>query len=339
MSSLIPFESAQLPAHVVGFSGAGGNNDLSNGVGGGGFPVISYKGKVWHVVDGDSRTMVQNADGDPAAGLEVVILRANPNLSKVYYAGGYEEGANTKPTCYSNDGKGPAADSLEPQSSACATCPHNAWGSRVSENGSKGKACSDSRRLAVAPVGELDYPMLLRVPAGTLKELVEYAKMLDRRKVGYQAVVTKVAFDHTVAHQKFTFKAVRFVDPAEAETVREMMDAPIMQQILGLAPVAHEAPDDGLGETPEHVKAPVAKAVPPPPPPKAAPPKLRPVRSPANVVIPEEVDEAIAAAVPKAKAAPKPVAQATVSPKKADHATLLAEANASLDDVLSAIDD
>lgn len=335
MSSLIPFESAQLPAHVVGFSGVGGNNDLSNGVGGGGFPVISYKGKVWHVVDGDSRTMVQNADGDPAAGLEVVILRANPNLSKVYYAGGYEEGANTKPTCYSNDGKGPASDSLEPQSSACATCPHNAWGSRVSENGSKGKACSDSRRLAVAPVGELDYPMLLRVPAGTLKELVEYAKMLDRRKVGYQAVVTKVAFDHTVAHQKFTFKAIRFVDPAEAETVREMMDAPVMQQILGLAPVSQEM-DDGLGETPEHVKAPVAKA--PPPAPKA-PVKLRPVRSVANEVIPEEVEEAIAAAAPKLKAAAKPVVQAPVSSKKADHATLLAEANASLDDVLSAIDD
>lgn len=336
MSSLTIFdksENAPLPAHVVALAG-GGNSDLLSGLSAGGFPVISYKGKVWHVVDGDTRTMVQNADGDPASSLEVVIIRANPNLSKVYYSGGYEEGSNAKPTCYSNDGKGPAADAVEPQSNACATCPHNAWGSRVSENGSKGKACSDSRRLAVAPVGELDYPMLLRVPAGTLKELVEYAKMLDRRKVGYQAVVTKVAFDHTVAHQKFTFKAVRFVTPEEAETVREQMGSQVIQQILGLAP-SGEHSDDGLGETPEHVKAPTPKVAAPPPAPKPAP-KLRPVpKAAAPVVIPEEVEEAVAIPKPKPKAAPTPAP----ANKKVDHSALLAEANASLDDVLSAIDD
>lgn len=334
MSSLTIFEkseNAPIPAHVVALAG-GGNNDLLAGMSAGGFPVISYKGKVWHVVDGDSRTMVQNADGDPAASLELVILKANPNLSKVYYSGGYEEGSNAKPTCYSNDGKGPATDAVEPQSSACATCPHNAWGSRVSENGSKGKACSDSRRLAVAPVGELDYPMLLRVPAGTLKELVEYAKLLDRRKVGYQAVVTKVAFDHTVAHQKFTFKAVRFVTPEEATAVREQLDSATIQQILGLAPTAVEPGDDGLGETPEHVKAPAPKPVAAPPP-KAAP-KLRPVKT-ANVAIPEEVEEAIASVKPKAAPAPA----APPANKKVDRSALLAEANASLDDVLNAIDD
>ena len=334
MSSLTLFEkneNAPLPAHVVALAG-GGNNDLLSGMMSGGFPVISYKGKVWHVVDGDTRTMVTNADGDPAASLEVVILKANPNLSKVYYASGYEEGSNAKPTCYSNDGKGPAADATEPQSSACATCPHNAWGSRVSENGSKGKACSDSRRLAVAPVGELDYPMLLRVPAGTLKELVEYAKMLDRRKVGYQAVVTKVAFDHTVAHQKFTFKAVRFVTPEEAQSIRDQLEGETVQQILGFAAAAVVPQDDGLGETPEHVKQPAPKAVAAP---KAAP-KLRPVPKSDPMVIPEEVEEAIASvAKPKPKAAPAPAP----ANKKVDHSSLLAEANASLDDVLSALDD
>lgn len=337
MSSLTIFEKSEntpLPAHVVALTG-GTNNDLLGGMSSGGFPVISYKGKVWHVVDGDSRTMVQNADGDPASSLEVVVIRANPNLSKVYYSGGYEEGAAAKPTCYSNDGKGPAADAQEPQSSACATCPHNAWGSRVSENGSKGKACSDSRRLAVAPVGELDYPMLLRVPAGTLKELVEYAKMLDRRKVGYQAVVTKVAFDHTVAHQKFTFKAVRFVTPEEAESIRELMDGSVVQQILGLAP-SGEHQDDGLGETPEHLKAAAPKAVVAPAPKPA--PKLRPVASVAKV-IPEEVDEAVASVKPKAKAAPAPAPVAPPANKKVDRSALLEEANASLDDVLGALDD
>jgi outer membrane biosynthesis protein TonB len=177
--------------------------------------------------------------------------------------------------------------------------------------------------------------MLLRVPAGTLKELVEYAKMLDRRKVGYQAVVTKVAFDHTVAHQKFTFKAVRFVTPDEAEAIRDQLESPVIQQILGLAPVSHESHDDGLGDTPEHVRQPTPVKAVAPPAPKPTP-KLRPVKT-VSTVIPEEVEEAVAVAKPKPKAAPAP-APAPAN-KKVDHSALLAEANASLDDVLSAIDD
>jgi hypothetical protein len=325
MSGIIPFEgTTNLPAHIVDLGLT--NNDLIGGVGGGGFAVISYKGKVWHVIDGDNKTLVQNSEGDPASSLEVVILKANPNLSKVYYQGGYEEGANTKPTCYSNDGKGPAADSVVPQAKSCAACPHNAWGSRVSENGSKGKACGDSRRLAVAPAGELDYPMLLRIPAGTLKELVAYAEMLNRRKVGYQAVVTKIAFDHTVAHQKFTFKATRFVTPEEAETIRSISEGNTVQQILGLAAVTPQ--DDELGETPQHLKAkpaPVAKA------------------KKAMQVDESEIEAAIAPAPAKlrpGKAKEATPAAAPAAPvKKVDHSALVADANASLDDVLSALDD
>ena len=100
MSKLIPFEgTVNLPAHIAAL--ASSNNDLTGGVGAGGFPVISYKGKVWHIVDGDSRELVTNSEGDPASSLELVVIRANPNLSKVYYAKGYEEGSNEKPTCYS----------------------------------------------------------------------------------------------------------------------------------------------------------------------------------------------------------------------------------------------
>src|SRR5690606_11680321 len=108
----------------------------------------------------------------------VVIVKANPNLSKTFYKNGYEEGSAEKPTCYSHDGLKPAADAAEPQASACLACPHNVWGSRVTENGSKGKACQDYRRLCVVPSGQLDRPMLLRVPAGSLKDLVAYGDML-----------------------------------------------------------------------------------------------------------------------------------------------------------------
>lgn len=325
---LVPFESGALPAHIHQMFGES-NTDLTSGLGSGGFPVISYKGKVWHVIDGDTKTLVTKPgeDDEPASSLEVVILKANQHLSKVYYPGGYEEGSNEKPVCYSNDGKGPAADAREPQSKSCAVCPHNQWGARITESGAKGKSCSDSRRLAVAPVGELAYPMLLRVPAATLKELAAYADMLNRRKAPYQAVVTKVAFDHSVAHPKFTFKAVRWLTEDEAAQVAETLQKDVIQQIIGLAPSAHH---DELGEAPAHVR------VPAPPAPKIAAPAPAPKpkgKAAAALVSEQEISDIVPPKVAKAKPAPvKP------TPTIDTHA-LVAEADASLDDALSMLDD
>ena len=344
MSNMIPFEqSAGLPAHIAQVFGTGNNTDLTSNVGVGGFPVVSYKGKVWHIVDGDTRTLVTKpGEDDPASSLEVVILKANPNLSKVYYQSGYEEGSNAKPTCYSNDGKVPAADAEAPQCASCALCPHNQWGSKVTENGAKGKACSDSRKLAIAPAGDLEYPMLLRIPAGTLKELSAYADMLNRRKAPYQAVVTKIGFDHTVAHQKLTFKAVRWLSAEEVQTVATTLERPIVEQIIGATP--HDTPADDLGEAPAHVAAvaaPAAKPKPaaapaptPAPAAKAAPAKKAP-KFTASV---EEVEAALTPAVEEAPAAPAKAAAAPAKPKT-DHSALLAGADATLDDVLAALDD
>ena len=325
--NLIPFESAGLPAHLAAKFGDS-NTDLVSGLGAGGYPSISYKGKVWHVCKGDQKTLVTKpGEEDPASSLEVVILKANPHLSKVYYAGGYVEGSEAKPDCYSNNGSTPELDAQTPQAAKCAVCPHNAWGSRVSENGAKGKACSDSRRLAVAPAGELDNPMLLRVPAGTLKELAAYADMLNRRKAPYQAVVTKISFDHSVAHQKFLFKATRWLDESEAAQVEETLQKDLIQRIVGLVPEGVAEPDDELGAPPAHVAKPAAQ-------PKAKA-KLGATE--------DEVGEALAATATKAKAAPKaaakPAPEAEAPAPKAKEKALIDEANASLDDILASLDD
>lgn len=322
MSNIIPFEAGNVPAHVARrFGGADVNSDLSANVGTGGFPVISYKGKVWHVVRGDERVLVANEDGDPKSSIEVVILKSNPNLSKIYYSGGYEEGSNAKPDCYSNDGQGPARDAQSPQANKCAICPRNQWGSRVTEAGAKGKECSDSRRLAVAPVGDLENPMLLRIPAATLKELTAYADMLNRRKAPYQAVVTKIGFDHTVAHQKLTFKAIRWLSDEEADVVAEVCDREVIRNIVGL-----EADLDIEGTPPARLTQQAAD-------PKPAPARKTPARHEATE---EDIEDALASH----RAAPEPEEAPAPKPKpKADVAAIIAEADASLDDVLSMLDD
>lgn len=232
-NAVVPFE-AQLPAHLQAMQDIS-SDDLISGAGGG-FPIISIKGKVFHQVRGGERTLITRAgtDDEPAAAIEVVVLRANPALSKTYYTGGYTDGAEDKPTCYSNDGIAPAQDAQEPQAQKCATCPHNQWGSKISENGSKVKACSDFRRLAVAPIAQLNDPMLLRVPAASLKALKEYGDVLKKRGVKYPSVLTKIGMDFSVAHPQLTFKPVAFLNEAQANQVVEMIKSDLVGQIIGI---------------------------------------------------------------------------------------------------------
>lgn len=256
MSNLVPFE-AQLPAHITAL----GDQMISADdliASGGGFPVVSIKGKVFHIARGDSKEMVMRDDGSPAAAIEVVILRANPGLSKTYYSQGYEEGSVDKPTCYSNDGIAPAADAQEKQSVKCQTCPHNQWGSRVTEQSTKAKACADVKRLAVAPIGQLNDPMLLRVPAASLKSLTEYGDKLKKRGVKYPAVSTKISFDFSVAYPALTFTPISFITEAMAKQVQEVMVSDIVNQIIGgarsgdgvVAPAQIAAPQVPAAATP-----------------------------------------------------------------------------------------
>lgn len=292
MSNLIPFDSAKLPASIakafnISF------DDFSSGQKGG-FPVISIKGKVFHIKRGDEKTLVTKPDGDgePAASLEVIVLKTHPGVAKTYYIKGFSEGSAEKPDCYSNDGIAPAADAQSPQAKKCAACPHNQWGSKITEDGKKGKSCADVKRLAVAPAGQINDPMLLRVPAASLKTWDQYVDLLKKRGVPPPAVVTKVGFDYTVAHPALTFKPVGFIDEAMAVEVKEVLDTDVVQNIIGGVPTAAEV-DNGEVDTPKAAAkpAPVEEEAPAPAPKKSA--KL------AAVVEEAEAEEEASAPAPK----------------------------------------
>jgi hypothetical protein len=333
MGELTLFDSGAVPAHIANiFGDAGINDDLSAGVGVS-FPIISIKGKTFHVVSGDERTLITNDDGDAKGSIEVVILKSNRAISKVFYANGYVEGSNEKPTCSSNDGIAPAADALEPQCNKCQICPQNVWGSRTTESGAKGKMCSDSRRIAVASPNDLENPMLLRVPAATLKELTAYSDMLTRRRVPYKAVITKIGFDHSVAHPKLTFKAVRFLTNAEAEVVVEVLERPIIDEIVGLArsePVLDiaGAPPALLMGAPKTTakttaKSAIKNAV------TVTEAEIAEVLDPNAEPEPEQKTAPKAAPKPAAKAAPKPAAKPVLK---------VVEDDASLTDILNSLE-
>lgn len=225
------------------------------------FPVLSIKGKTWTVVKGGERNIIMNPkDPDsPATYIEAVIVKASPVKNKVWYAGSYVEGAEPgKPDCYSVDGEKPAADAEKPQAKSCAACPKNQWGSKVSTDGtnSKGKACSDTIRLAVAPVSALNDPMLLRIPPASIKAAGEYGKLLAKRGVPLGAVITKLKFNPDAPTPQVMFDPVGFLSEAQFAEVSETAESDTVKAILDAAPVETEAPAPSvLDEVPEHLKA------------------------------------------------------------------------------------
>jgi hypothetical protein len=296
--NIIPFDGAgkNLPSYLKAFNVAEINADLTAHAGGG-FPVISIKGKVFAIVRDGERTVLPNPKDpeSPATAIDVVLLKANKGTSKVFYLKGYDKdnSEGQKPDCYSGDGITPAADAQTPQAKKCATCPHNQWGSKISDKGAtKGKACSDTVRMAVAAAGQINDPMLLRVPPASIKALGEYGQMLAKRGVGYNMVVTKVAFDMEAESPKLTFKPVGFLDDTAFADVQEIVKSDIVTNILGASPAALPV---------ETTDPEVDDAL------KGAPPKAAKTK----VVTEAEVADAVAAAEPEApkakpKAAPKP---------------------------------
>jgi len=292
MSSLIPFESAKLPAHLAGIDIKAFNADLTAHAGAG-FPVISIKGKVFAVVrDGDRMVLPNPKDPEsPATSIDVVLIKANKDKSKVFYMEKYDPNSSDKakkPDCYSTDGTKPAPDSEHKQATSCAVCPHNAWGSATNEKGiaTKGKACQDSVRIAVAPGGTLNDPMLVRVPPASIKALGEYGQMLAKRGVAYNMVVTKIGFDQDAESPKLTFKPVGFLSAEDYEQVKETMDSKIVEDIVGAAGLfdGAEAPAEETPAPAPKVEAPAPEPVKAEKPKAAAKPKAEPKPEPVKAV-------------------------------------------------------
>jgi hypothetical protein len=286
MSNIIPFDSGNLPAYLRGAEAAGINDDLTAHASSG-FPVLSIKGKTFSVSRGGERTVLMNPK-DPdsvASSLELVILKANKGTSKVFYIKGYVEGGEaTKPDCFSNEGTKPDASVEKPQSKSCAVCPKAQWGSKISDDGRKGKACQDSVRIAVAAADAINDPMLLRVPPASIKALGEFGDLLKKRgggKLAYNMVVTRVGFVTEEASPKLTFKPVGMLSDEAYALVKDTVQSDTVQSILGNGYAFESAeleveptPVPDIPKAPPVVEKPAAKAKPkaePKPEPKPAP--------------------------------------------------------------------
>lgn len=212
------------------FNGAPFSNDeLGAGIAAS-YAVMGIKGKVWSVKFGGEEKQLLRDDGDgPRNSIEVVIVKASPSISKIFYKNGYVDGANAPPDCWSGNGIVPDPSVQNKVCDTCANCPMNAWGSRTTDAGKQAKACSDSRRIAVVPLDDMlneafGGPMLLRVPAASLKDLKAYGDLLSQYQYPYYGAATRIAFDSNEAFPKFVLSAIRPLDEAEAAIVKDLRE-------------------------------------------------------------------------------------------------------------------
>ena len=123
-----------------------------SGSGGLAIPQLSFRGKVWRIrKDGEEVLLADAMDDGP---MRLLILSARSDVSKRYYDKGYVPGVISLPRCWADDGKHPQGGEHDPIAPTCSECPLNAWGSAVRNDGSasRGKACSDFKRLIVYPL-------------------------------------------------------------------------------------------------------------------------------------------------------------------------------------------
>jgi hypothetical protein len=243
------------------------DNELEAGIKSG-FGLIGYRGKVWSIrYRGEERPLMREDGDGPRGSIEVVLLKAAGNLSKIFYENGYIEGSNAAPDCSSANGLTPDAGVPNKKASSCATCPMNAWGSRVTPAGKQGKACSDSKRIAVAPLNDINNevyggPMLLRVPAASLNDLAHYGTKMKGLGYPYYGIATRISFDPKESYPKFVFQGIRPLTDDEAVVVLKLRDDPTVSRVLSEVEteVRGEAPQASMESAFEQPPAPVAPA-------------------------------------------------------------------------------
>jgi len=329
-NALIP-TNIQIPAHLaarVGVPSALAQSMTGGLSSGNSFPRISIKGARFRIVEGDTETVLESTT------LDVVVVGANPRLSKTWYAKQWTPDAEPQsPDCFSLDGIGPDAESKDPQNDVCASCPQNAWGSKVTPQGQEIKACADLKRLAVVSADDPSGPVyLLAVTPAALKGLNQYQKELSVRGIPPEIVKTSVSFDTDASFPKLKFSFGGFLEADTQEIVDKLFGTDEVKEVTGesarpVVAVPKIAAPQAAPKPAVRAAVPVEEPAPAPAPAPAAAPKRGFGAS--------KAEAAPAATKPAAKPTAKPAAPA---PAAAADAMSLADEIAALVGEVSADD-
>lgn len=249
MSDLTVFNASQVPDFAR-------NNELSEtalaltgGGAGGSTKRISIKGGVFRLISG-GKEIASIEDRH----LDVIIVKAAPKVSRIFYAGSYDKDAPAAPPdCWSNDGEKPDASAKNKQAQTCLSCPQNQAGSGQGNS----RACRYQQRLAVVlennPGGDV---LQLTLPAtsvfgkedGDKRPLQAFARhlALSNPPINPEQIVTRMKFDTKAESPKLFFAPVRWLTNEEYAVVKTQAESTDAQRAV----IMTVAQTDGIKSQP-----------------------------------------------------------------------------------------
>jgi hypothetical protein len=228
MSNITLFSPSQAPAFARNNTLSETALALTGGGTGNSTKRISIKGGVFRLVAGGKEIAAIDERH-----LDVIIVKAAPKVSRIFYAKAYDSENITGPDCWSNDGEKPDATSQNRQSASCISCPQNQAGSGQGNS----RACRYQQRLAVVlesnPNGDV---LQLTLPAtsvfgkedGDKRPLQAYARhlALSNPPVNPEQIVTRMKFDTKAESPKLFFQPVRWLTDDEYAVVQDQAASP-----------------------------------------------------------------------------------------------------------------
>jgi hypothetical protein len=280
-------------------------------------PRVSIDHNQFALIDpSGASTRVPSLPDGPA--LDMVVVDLNQVTSKLYWGKAFTRDQVAPPICWSDNGNAPSSLAQNPQSTTCATCPHNVIGSAIGFSGARIKACGDLKKFAVIVKG-FQGVYQFTVKPGSFKSWNNYTRMLQLQKLPQGGkpdlcdIVTRVRFSGQGVH---SFEPLELVDGELADRVMEIWEKNKEQDVTGMIVGRYDQPHTGALPEPHHtvlgtrmqsapswtqpqpvgITAPIAQPQVPPPPPK-----------PALFAQPQQPAAPPAPEPKKPRAAPKPV--------------------------------
>ena len=210
---------------------------------------ISIKGGVFRLLAGGKE--IASID---ERFLDVIIVKAAPKVSRIFYAKSYDGDNITGPDCWSNDGERPDASAENKQGTTCMSCPQNIAGSGQGNS----RACRYQQRLAVVLENNIEGDVLqLTLPAtsvfgkedGDKRPLQAFARNLAMQNppISPEMIVTRMKFDTKAEAPKLHFAPSRWLTDEEYAIVKTQGDSDEAKRAV----VMTVAAADGVKPTPK----------------------------------------------------------------------------------------
>lgn len=208
-------------------------------------PHLSIGGNTFTLIDGPNKKVISKMY-EGMLYCRVLIVDMNPNVSRIYYKKKYDpkEEDSIPPTCFSDDNVAPALGAQEKQSDTCAGCPHNVWGSQISETGNKVKACREYVKIAIiVPDFDMNKVFMFRVPPASLRTFQKYVKSFDDVNIGGRRAnlgdfATMIYFIQG-ENGKIDFQPMDLEDGEEG-TAERVYETKAAEEVLGLANIQYD---------------------------------------------------------------------------------------------------